>query len=76
MTDFSRDGYNTKFLYHLNNEESRKIAQIGMTDLQETILYVLLFSEKIASVELAEEVNGTFHNVVYERETKRNWRVD
>lgn len=67
VTDFSRDGYNTKFLYHLNNEESRKIAQIGMTDLQETILYVLLFSEKIASVELAEEVNGTFHNVVYER---------
>ncbi len=65
--EFVRDGFNTRFLYHLDNEESRRIADIGMTDLQETILYVLLFSEKIASVELIRYEEGTACRLLYER---------
>lgn len=67
VENFDRDAYNTCFLYHLDNEESRNIARIGMTDLQETILYVLLFSEKIASVELIHEEDGSCRKLIYER---------
>ena len=66
VEDFNRDGFNTRFVYHLDNEESRNIARIGMTDLQETILYVLLFSEKIASVELISHERGTACRTFYE----------
>ncbi len=50
--DFSPEAFNTGFIYHLDSQESRTAARRGLEDLQETILYVLLFSEKIASVEL------------------------
>lgn len=42
--NFDRSGYNTSFLYHLDQEKSREIAKTGMEDLDHTILYILLFS--------------------------------
>lgn len=65
---FDRNAYNTSFIYHLDNEESRTIAGVGLDDLQDTILYVLLFSERISRVELVRRTGKECGSVVYERE--------
>lgn len=52
LTDYRKDEFHTTFTYVLKDENSRRIAHIGMEDLKETICYVLLFSQKIGSVEL------------------------
>lgn len=67
VENFDRNAYHTYFRYHLDNEDSRNIARIGMRDLQETILYVLLFSEKIASVELIEHEGEKQCALLYKR---------
>ena len=67
VTDFQKEAFNTCFCYHLENDESRKIAKIGMDDLENTVCYILLFSEKIASIELMYSINGDKRSVLYER---------
>ena len=63
--EFDLTGYNTSFLYHLDQERSREIARIGMEDLDHTILYTLLFSPQIRAVELIYETDFRRERIVY-----------
>ena len=59
--------YDTEFCYMLENDRSREIALTGLTDLADTILYVMLFSENIGSVELSFCNGGVRETTVYRR---------
>lgn len=63
--NFDRSGYNTSFLYHLDQEKSREIAKTGMEDLDHTILYILLFSPQISTVELIYDTCFRKERIVY-----------
>lgn len=63
--EFDLTGCNTSFLYHLDQERSREIARIGMEDLDHTILYTLLFSPQIRTVELIYETDFRRERIVY-----------
>ncbi len=65
IADFNPDDYNTEFIYHLGGDYYRNIALVGMEDLKETILYVLLFSRKIREVRLIFNDGSTVRNVCY-----------
>ncbi len=67
MRDFNRDDYHTRFIYHLEGERSRRIAKTGMDDLKETILYVLLFVQKIGSVELEYRIGQIDEKICFQR---------
>ncbi len=67
LRDFDREALNTRFIYHLEGERNYKIAKTGMDDLRETILYVLLFSGQIGSVELEYHRNGEVETIWFER---------
>lgn len=64
-------GYDTEFCYRLNNENGRRIARTGMTDLSDTIRYVMLFSDKIGSVELICRLPDRQRRILYERVSHR-----
>ncbi len=51
LKEFCREDCHTHFIYHLTNQENLLAARTGLEDLKDTILYVLLFSERIAQVE-------------------------
>ena len=55
---FDPAAFNTRFTYILENEESRKCAVTGVTDLKNTVISILLFAPSIESVELADRING------------------
>ena len=63
--EFDPSAYNTRFLYHLEQERSREVARIGMEDLDHTILYTLLFSPQIEKVELIYETSSRKEQIVY-----------
>ena len=60
-------GCSTEFRYMLENRLSRETARTGVADLADTILYVMLFSERIGSVELSVEGEGKRETVTYRR---------
>lgn len=60
-------GYDTEFCYRLENENGRRIARTGMTDLADTILYIMLFSEKLGSVELRYRLPERQQDILYRR---------
>ena len=60
-------GYDTEFCYMLENDRSHRIAQTGLTDLADTILYVMLFSKSIGRVELSFVNGEERENIVYRR---------
>lgn len=49
---FDPQALNTCFSYMLDTEERRTCARIGVQDLKNTILFVLLFSDKLAEIEI------------------------
>lgn len=49
---FDPQALNTRFSYTLDTEERRTCARIGVQDLKNTILFVLLFSDKLAEIEI------------------------
>ena len=49
---FDPQALNTHFSYTLDTEERRTCARIGVQDLKNTILFVLLFSDKLAEIEI------------------------
>ena len=67
LHDYDADAFHTKFIYHLEEERSRQVARTGMDDLKETILYVLLFSKKIGSVELVYHGKAGTESICYKR---------
>lgn len=73
--NFDRSAYNTRFLYHLDQEKSREIARTGMEDLDHTILYILLFSPQISTVELIYDTCFRKERIIYtngEPESREN----
>lgn len=70
LENYDSNAFHTTFTYVLDQERSREIARIGMEDLQETIFFVLLFSEKIASVELVFQLPDLHKSVSYSREKR------
>ena len=70
---FEKNNYNTTFIYHLDNQESYNIAKTGMDDLKNTILYVLLFSEKIEMVELLYNTTEENKTILYQRQGKEEF---
>ncbi len=67
LSNYDKNAYNTEFKYLLNHKENYEIAKIGMNDLKDTILYVLLFSEKIEQVELIYNTSERNDSIVYSR---------
>lgn len=49
---FDPQALNTRFSYTLDTEERRTCARVGVQDLKNTILFVLLFSDKLAEIEI------------------------
>lgn len=64
---FCRDNYNTEFIYRLDCERNRKIAQTGVDDLADSILYIMLFSDKISCVEILYRTRERNETVRYQR---------
>ena len=60
-------GYDTEFCYMLENDLSRRIAKTGLTDLADTVLYVMLFSRGIGSVEVTFADGEERETIVYRR---------
>lgn len=67
LQDYNQDEFHTRFIYHLEGERNYRIAKTGMDDLKETILYVLLFSQKIGSVEMEYCIGGANEKIVFTR---------
>lgn len=67
LQDYHQDEFHTRFIYHLEGERNYRIAKMGMDDLKKTILYVLLFSQKIGSVELEYHISGVNERIVFAR---------
>ncbi len=76
IEDFDPDAMNTEFVYHLDGDYYRKIASIGVEDLKETILYVLLFSRKISEVMLVFHGEGKKEYVRYKAGEERALQGD
>lgn len=53
--EFDPRAFNTRFTYLLTCEEGKICARTGVSDLKNTILYILLFSPTIASVEIIDQ---------------------
>lgn len=60
-------GYDTEFRYMLENDLSRRIAKTGLTDLADTVFYVMLFSRGIGRVELTFADGEERETVIYRR---------
>lgn len=67
MESFREDEYNTSFIYHLDSEYSRDVAVTGINDLRETVLYIMLFSEKFAEIEIERHFADKTETTVYKR---------
>ncbi|MCH5193299.1 MAG: DUF3883 domain-containing protein [Oscillospiraceae bacterium] len=59
--------FGTEFRYLLENSRSRDIAETGVADLADTILYVMLFSGGIAGVEIIVDTEDKKDNIIYRR---------
>lgn len=62
-----KDQYNTKFTYYLEKPLNKQTAQIGMRDMKENVLFVMLFSSKVQEITLIERHNETQREVAYFR---------
>lgn len=63
---YDPDDYNTSFVYHLNNNESRERAAVGVEDLKNTVASVLMFSEALEEVDIHDlrSEKGDHYNYV------------
>lgn len=62
-----QDQYNTKFTYYLEKPLNKQTAQIGMRDMKENVLFVMLFSSKVQEITLLEQHNEIQKEVTYLR---------
>lgn len=64
---FCKDDYNTTFTYYLETERNKQAATIGMNDMKENILYVMLFSKKVQEITLVWSTAPENREVTYRR---------
>lgn len=59
LEKFEKNAYNTKFTYRIQGEFGYQAMRYGIQDMASTMLYILLFSERIDSVTLTEKQKGS-----------------
>lgn len=69
--NFQKYKLNTEFCYHLTQKQSRKIARIGMEDLENSLIYTMLFSERIKQVELLFHTSDKQQELCFRRGEKK-----
>lgn len=63
-TDLDPDSFNTVFTYHLDNAGSLDSARTGVEDLRHNILFIMLFSKRIGSIEIsADNINAVYERI-------------
>jgi len=63
-SEFDRNDFNTSFIYHLETEEQKRIAIIGIQEFIKLLPYVLAFIPKIESIDITNSVSGK--NIIFE----------
>lgn len=58
QSNYDDYGFNTSFTYHLNTDEQKEIASVGVNEFTNLLPYVLTFISKIESVEIINNVEG------------------
>jgi hypothetical protein len=54
-SNYDQEMYNTSFYYHLETEEQREIARIGVKEFTRLVPFVLAFIPKIKKIEIIDE---------------------
>lgn len=63
--EFDRSQYNTSFSYHLDNDRSKRIAKISVDDMNNTLPYIMLFSDIIGKVEIIWDTSEIKDHIEY-----------
>lgn len=66
IEEYDEEGFNTSFIYVLDSDEQKDIAQIGVDEFITLIPYVLSFIPEIYSVEIID--NGRDETIVFQNE--------
>lgn len=66
IEEYDEDEFNTSFIYALDSDEQKDIAQIGVDEFITLIPYVLSFIPEIYSVEIIDNVRG--ESIVFQNE--------
>ncbi|MDD6825003.1 MAG: hypothetical protein PUE12_02635 [Oscillospiraceae bacterium] len=75
VNDFDKSAFNTEFIYSLETEQSKLCALTGTDDMVHSVLYTLLFSDKIEQIEICYDLPDKKESVRYRRnssETNEN----
>lgn len=65
--DFQPENYNTKFTYYLETELNKQTAWIGMEDMKENILFIMLSSDLLEEISLIEQRGELKQEIIYTR---------
>jgi hypothetical protein len=63
---YNKNQFNTSFSYHLETEEQKRIARIGIEEFSNLLPFVLTFIPKISKVEIIDNIAG--RTTIFERE--------
>lgn len=66
-TSVDPNAFNTVFTYHLNTADSLDAARTGVEDLKHTILFIMLFSRHIKSIEILADNTETLYERIGEK---------
>jgi hypothetical protein len=66
IESYNHQKYNTSFSYHLDTNEQKRIAKIGVTEFFKLVPFVLTFNSKISRIEVVD--NTTETTTVFERD--------
>jgi hypothetical protein len=58
IESYSRQKYNTSFLYHLETDEQKRIAKVGVEEFFKLVPFVLVFNPKISRIEVIDNTVG------------------
>ncbi|MGG6295202.1 sacsin N-terminal ATP-binding-like domain-containing protein [Leptolyngbya sp. AN02str] len=68
-TDYNKNGFNTSFCYHLETEEQKRIAKIGVEEFSKLIPFVLAFVPKIEKIEIRDNISKSTTSFENRRES-------
>ena len=55
---YDKNQLNTSFSYHLETEEQKRIARIGIEEFSNLLPFVLTFIPRISKVEIIDNITG------------------
>lgn len=65
--EFQKENYNTTFTYYLETSLNKQTAKIGMEDMKENVLYIMLFSDKVQEITLVNRLGEVKSEISYMR---------